>query len=144
MASTITAGTTSNTALNLSGDTTGLLALAPANGLTSFSGTGYAPTTTLTDSATIAWATTTSQVATFTFVSTNRTMGAPTGLVNGGFYALCVIQNAGSNTLTWNSVFKWAGGSAPTLTTSAGAKDFFVFRSDGTNLYEQGRALGDA
>jgi hypothetical protein len=65
-------------------------------------------------------------------------MGAPTGLVNGGFYALCVIQNAGSNTLTWNSVFKWAGGVAPTLSTAAGAKDFFIFRSDGTNLYQQG------
>jgi hypothetical protein len=71
-------------------------------------------------------------------------MGAPTGLVNGGFYALAVIQNAGSNTLTWNSVFKWQGGTAPTLSTGASAKDYFVFRSDGTNLYEQGRALGDA
>ena len=140
MASTITAGTTTNTALNLSGDTSGLLSLAPANGLTSFSGTGYAPTTTLTDAATIAWATTTSQVATFTFVSSNRTMGAPTNLINGAFYALAVIQNSGSNTLSWNSVFKWINGAAPVLSTAAGAKDYFVFRSDGTNLYQQGIA----
>ena len=68
-------------------------------------------------------------------------MGAPTGLVNGAFYALAVIQNAGSNTITWNSVFKWTGGTAPTLSTGASAKDYFVFRSDGTNLYEQGRSL---
>mgnify|MGYP006300428985 CR=1 FL=1 len=107
-------------------------------------GTAYSPNITLTDAATIAWDTSTGQVATFTFVSSNRTMGAPTNLVNGGFYALAVIQNAGSNTLTWNSIFKWANGSAPTLSTAASAKDYFTFRSDGTNLYEQGRALGDA
>ena len=107
-------------------------------------GTGYSPNITLTDAATIAWDTSTGQVATFTFVSSNRTMGAPTNLVNGGFYALAVIQNSGSNTLTWNSVFKWPGGTAPTLSTGAGAKDYFTFRSDGTNLYQQGSSLGVA
>ena len=107
-------------------------------------GTGYSPNITLTDAATIAWDTSTGQVATFTFVSSNRTVGAPTNLVNGGFYGLAVIQNGGSNTLTWNSVFKWTGGVAPTLSTAASAKDYFVFRSDGTNLYEQGRSLGVA
>jgi hypothetical protein len=99
--------------------------------------TGWSPNFALTDAATIAWDTT-NQVATFTFVSTNRTMGAPTNLKNGAFYALAVIQNAGSNTLTWNSVFKWAAGTAPTLSTAAAAKDYFTFRSDGTNLYQQG------
>jgi len=98
---------------------------------------GWAANTALTDAATIAWDTT-NQVATFTFVSSNRTMGAPTNLKNGAFYALAVIQNAGSNTLTWNAVFKWAAGTAPTLSTAAGAKDYFTFRSDGTNLYQQG------
>jgi hypothetical protein len=103
-------------------------------------GTAYSPNFNLTDAATIAWDTATAggQVATFTFVSSNRTMGAPTNLINGAFYALAVIQNAGSNTLTWNSVFKWAAGTAPTLSTAAGAKDYFTFRSDGTNLYQQG------
>ena len=98
---------------------------------------GWAANTALTDAATVAWDTN-NQVATFTFVSSNRTMGAPTNLKNGAFYALAVIQNAGSNTLTWNSVFKWAAGVAPTLSTAAGAKDYFTFRSDGTNLYQQG------
>ena len=105
--------------------------------------TGWSANTALTDAATVAWDTT-NQVATFTFVSTNRTMGAPTNLKNGAFYALSIVQNAGSNTLTWNSVFKWAGGTAPKLSTAAAAKDYFVFRSDGTNLYEQGRSLGVA
>lgn len=142
--STISAGTTTTTALVQTGDTTGILTFSPANGATVFNGTGYSPNLTLTDATTVNWDTSLGQVATFTFVSNNRTMGAPTNLKNGAFYALAVIQNAGSNTLTWNSVFKWAGGTAPTLSTAAGAKDYFVFRSDGTNLYEQGRALGDA
>jgi VCBS repeat-containing protein len=127
-------GSDTNINLQLSPKGTGYVQTAAA----------YSPNLTLTDAATIAWDTSTGQVATFTFVSTNRTMGAPTNLKNGAFYALAVIQNGGSNTLTWNSVFKWAGGSAPTLSTAAGAKDYFTFRSDGTNLYEQGRALGDA
>lgn len=111
---------------------------------TNFTAQQYFGNVALTDAATISWAANTAQTATFTFVSNNRTMGAPTGLVNGAFYALAVIQNAGSNTLTWNSVFKWTGGVAPTLSTGAAAKDYFVFRSDGTNLYEQGRSLGVA
>jgi len=111
---------------------------------TNFTAQQYFGNVALTDAATISWAASTAQVATFTFVSSNRTMGAPTGLVNGAYYGLAVIQNAGSNTLTWNSVFKWTGGTAPTLSTAAGAKDYFVWRSDGTNLYEQGRSLGVA
>lgn len=109
-----------------------------------FSGAGYVANVALTDAATIAWDTNAAQVATFTFVSSSRTMGAPTNLVNGAFYALAVIQNTGSHTLSWNAVFKWASATAPTLSTAAGAKDYFVFRSDGTNLYEQGRSLGVA
>jgi hypothetical protein len=116
----------------------------PTNNRLSIVGTGYSPNIALTDAATIAWDTTTGQVATFTFVSSNRTVGAPTGLVSGAFYALAVIQNSGSNTLTWNAVFKWTAGTAPTLSTAASAKDYFVFRSDGTNLYEQGRSQGVA
>jgi hypothetical protein len=139
------AGNTAVSSFNISNTTDGLTALTIAsNGITSIPSTGYSPNITLTDAATIAWDTSTGQVATFTFVSSNRTMGAPTNLVNGGFYALAVIQNGGSNTLTWNSVFKWASGTAPTLSTAASAKDYFTFRSDGTNLYQQGSSLGVA
>ena len=105
-------------------------------------GTGYSPNIALSDAATIAWDTAAGQVATFTFVSSNRTVGAPSRLVSGAFYALAVIQNAGSNTLSWNAVFKWANGTAPILSTAPGARDYFVFRSDGTNLHEQGRSQG--
>jgi len=117
--------------------------VAPATA-TNFTAQQYFGTSTLTDGATISWAVGAAQVATVT-IAGNRTFGAPTGLVSGAFYSLNVIQDAtGSRTITWNAVFKWTGGTAPTLSTAASAKDFFVFRSDGTNLYEQGRSLGVA
>ena len=117
--------------------------VAPATA-TNFTAQQYFGASTLTDGATISWAVGAAQVATVT-IAGNRTFGAPTGLVSGAFYSLNVIQDAtGSRTITWNAVFKWTGGTAPTLSTAASAKDFFVFRSDGTNLYEQGRSLGVA
>lgn len=127
----------STTNITIGSSVSGATSTTTHNGVNLFTGVGYSANFALTDAATIAWDSN-NQVATFTFVSSNRTMGAPTNLVNGGFYALAVIQNAGSNTLTWNSVFKWAAGTAPTLSTAAGAKDYFTFRSDGTNLYQQG------
>jgi hypothetical protein len=135
------AATTASPVLSAQGSDTNIdLTLTPKGAGYLKINSAYSPNLTLTDAATVAWDTSTAggQVATFTFVSTNRTMGAPTNLKNGAFYALAVIQNGGSNTLTWNSVFKWAAGTAPTLSTAAGAKDYFTFRSDGTNLYQQG------
>jgi hypothetical protein len=107
-------------------------------------GTGYSLPITLTDASTIAWDTNLGQTATVTLTD-NRTVGAPTNLKDGAYYGLAVYQDAtGSRTLTWNSVFKWERAEAPTLSTAASAKDFFTFRSDGTNLYEQGRTQGVA
>lgn len=89
---------------------------------------------TLTDAATIAWDTASGRVGTVT-LGANRTFGAPTNLKVGS-YILNVIQDGtGSRTITWNSVFKWPGGIAPVLTTTAAARDLFSFYSDGTNLY---------
>lgn len=89
---------------------------------------------TLTDAATISWDTSLGQVATVTLGGA-RTMAAPTNL-KVGTYILHVIQDgSGGRTLTWNSVFKWPAGVAPTLTSTAGRRDLFSFVSDGTNLY---------
>lgn len=107
-------------------------------------GTAYSATITLTDGANIDWNTANGQVAKVTLAG-NRTFNAPTNLQDGAFYSLEIIQDGtGSRTASWNSVFKFTGATAPTLTTDANAKDYIVFRSDGTNLYEQGRSLGVA
>ena len=75
-------------------------------------------------------------------LTANTTFDAPTQMVDGAFYSLIIIQDGtGGRTASWNTVFKWAAGTAPTLTTTASAKDIFVWRSDGTNMYEVGRQL---
>lgn len=90
---------------------------------------------TLTDGTTVNWDTNSGNFATLT-LGGNRTLAAPTNLKNGGSYVLILKQDAtGTRTVTWNAVFKWAGGTAPTLTTTASATDILTFISDGTNLY---------
>ncbi len=89
---------------------------------------------TLTDAATIAWNLNTQQKAKVT-LGANRTLGAPTNMVNGGEYSLIVVQDGtGGRTLAYNAVFKWSGG-APVLSTAIGAIDVLFFESDGTNMY---------
>ena len=52
--------------------------------------------------------------------------------VEGQIYAIMVIQDGtGSRTVTWPSTVKWAGGSAPTLTTTASRTDVIYFIYDG-------------
>lgn len=97
--------------------------------------------TTLTFNATQDWNLSTNQVCQLTLTN-NTTFDAPTNIQDGGFYSITLIQDGtGSRTAAWNAVFKWAGGTAPTLTTTANAKDILVFRGDGTNLLEVGRQL---
>jgi hypothetical protein len=137
--------TTNGTALNwatLSSSSLSDAALIPLeNVANAFTAQQYFSEITLTDAATISWVVSTAQVAKVT-ITANRTMGAPNGMVNGAFYSLMVIQDgSGSKTLSWNSLFKWTSRTAPTLTTTANARDLFIFRSDGTNLYEVGRSL---
>jgi hypothetical protein len=104
--------------------TTGVFNIASANVLSQV----------LTDGATVSWNIALGQIATVTLAG-NRTMAAPTNL-KVGRYVLYVKQDAvGTRLMTWNSVFKWANGTAPTLTTNANATDVLRFDSDGTNLY---------
>lgn len=97
--------------------------------------------TTLTDASTISWDARINQTTKVT-LGGNRTMAAPTNLVAGFTYIIRVIQDGtGSRTITWNAVFKWSVGSAPTLSTGAGKVDLISFYCDGTNLI--GSALLD-
>ena len=126
---------------NTSADTGAFTSLSTSLNLV-VNGQGYSPTLTLTDGATIDWNTDSGQVAKVTLAG-NRTLNAPTNLENGAYYGLQIIQDGtGGRTLAFNAVFKFAGGTAPTLSTAANAIDFFNFRSDGTNLFEQGQTLG--
>jgi len=95
----------------------------------------YTPTATLTDQATIAWNLEDEQYAKVT-LGGNRTLGAPTSMKDGGWYTLRIIQDAtGSRTLSYNAVFKFPDGQAPTLSTGAGDVDVLVCTSDGTSMF---------
>lgn len=93
----------------------------------------------LTDASTITWNASTQQVAKVLLtaaVGATRALGAPSNLVDGGTYILRVTQSStGSNALTYNAVYKWPGGVAPTLSTANNAIDILTFISDGTNMY---------
>jgi hypothetical protein len=67
----------------------------------------------------------------------SRQVGAPTNMVAGQWGTIKVIQDAsGGRTLSWNAAFKWAGGSAPVLTTTAGGVDHigFLVEDDGSTI----------
>jgi len=91
--------------------------------------------TTLTYDATQDWNLATNQVCKVTLTG-NVTFDAPTNQVDGSVYVITIIQDGtGSRLLSGvNTVFKFAGATVPTLTTTASAKDVFTFISDGTNM----------
>ena len=106
-----------------------------------FTATQNFDATTLTDAASISWDASANQVTSVTLAG-DRTFAAPTNMVDGGVYVLTIVQDAtGTRVPSFNAVFKFAGGTAPTLTTTAAARDILVFNSDGTNMYEIGRSL---
>ena len=90
---------------------------------------------TLTPGASIAWNLDDNQVATVT-LDQNSTLANPTNQQAGATYVVIVKQPAGNNyTLAFGSAYKFAGGTAPTMTASNGAVDIFTFISDGTDMF---------
>lgn len=61
----------------------------------------------------------------------NITLAAPTNPLSAQNLGIHIIQDAtGSRTVTWNSVFKWAGAVPPTLTILANGRDFVACTYD--------------
>ena len=64
----------------------------------------------------------------------NATITMPTA-TSGKSSIMYLKQDAtGSRTVTWSTV-KWAGGTAPTITSTASRQDILSFFADGTNWY---------
>lgn len=63
--------------------------------------------------------------------STTLTLTNPTTKV----YIFEIEQTTGSKTITWPGTVVWPGGVAPTLSTTAGKKDFVTLVYTGTNFY---------
>ncbi len=64
----------------------------------------------------------------------NRTLALSSASV-GQQFTIVLIQGAGSNTVTWFTTIKWAGGSPPTLSAAASAIDVFTFKCVASNQY---------
>ena len=87
---------------------------------------GSAAFITLTDAATVAWDVSGGFNAKVT-LGGNRVIGAPTNLLDGVTYVLDLIQDAtGSRVPTWNAIWDFGQGGAPTLNTAAGKVDSVV------------------
>ena len=140
----------------ITGDTSGQLALQGA-GVTQLTvtstGVSFASAVPLPSGSTLTNPTVTNYTETrytansstaITLDLTNGTMqditltGSPTitmpAASAGKSFLLMLRTGAGGYTVTWSTV-KWAGGTAPTLTSTASRMDMFSFFSDGTNWY---------
>ena len=96
---------------------------------------------TLVDGANIDWDVSLGASAVVT-LGGDRTFNAPTKFIEGQYYTLRVDQDGtGTRLITWNGVFKWAGGTAPTLSTGVNDIDWFTFTTDGTDWFGQTHGL---
>ena len=91
----------------------------------------------LTDGTTIDWnGSTNGQVVAVT-LGGNRTMNAPTNIVQYAMYVLRVTQDGtGSRTLGFNTAYKFGTAGAPALTTTAGKVDILGFVGGSGNTLE--------
>ena len=64
----------------------------------------------------------------------NATITMPTATSGKSFIMYLKQDATGSRTVTWSTV-KWAGGTAPTITSTASKMDILSFFADGTNWY---------
>lgn len=82
------------------------------------------PAQTLTDAASIVSDWNVSALYNITLTASGHTIKAPSNLIQGASVRFVVTQDStGSRTVTWDTPFQWAGGTAPTLTTTAAHYD---------------------
>ena len=75
----------------------------------------------------------------------NRVLAVSNAIVGDKFLLRLQQDSSGSRTVTWFSHIKWAGGSAPTLTTTAHKADllgFLAASGDGSNIWYDGLVVG--
>jgi len=109
-------------------------------GAIKFNDLAYIPQQALTSSSNaVAWDTQAKPNA-YHLTTENTTFSAPTNPVEGAFICL-EINYDGSHTIAFNTVFEFAGSTAPTFTSTDGKTDILVFRYNGAVWQEVGRTL---
>ena len=81
-------------------------------------------------------ATDTTQASMFTLtLANNATLANPSGMSDGASLVWRITQDAtGNRSLTYGSLFRWPGGTAPALSTAPGSIDVLSAVYDGTHL----------
>ena len=134
--------TGSNPSISATGDDTnvGLEFSTKGTGAIKFNDLAYIPQQALTSSSNaVAWDTQAKPNA-YHLTTENTTFSAPTNAVEGAF--ICVeINYNGSHTIAFNTVFEFAGSTAPTFTSADGKTDILVFKYNGAIWQEVGRTL---
>ena len=123
------------------GDTNiGIDLTTKGTGLIKFNDLAYIPQQALTSSSNaVAWDVQAKPNA-YHLTTENTTFSAPTNPVEGAF--ICVeINYNGSHTIAFNTVFEFAGSTAPTFTSTDGKTDILVFKYNGSIWQEVGRTL---
>lgn len=95
----------------------------------------YGDITADSDGATITFNMATTNLHTVT-LGGNRTLALSNVSVGQTFMLRLVQDGTGSRTVTWFSTIKWAGGSAPTLTTTPSKADVFGFLCTSSGNYD--------
>ena len=134
--------TGNNPILSATGDDTniGIDITTKGNGLIKFNDLAYYPEASITSSSNaVAWDSQASPNAKHT-TTENTTFSAPSNSTTGSFISLN-IQYGGTHTIAFNTVFEFAGSTAPTFTSVSGQSDHLVFRYNGTVWQEMGRTL---
>ena len=109
-------------------------------GAIKFNDLAYIPQQALTSSSNaVAWDTQAKPNA-YHLTTENTTFGVPTNPVEGAF--ICIeINYDGSHTIAFNTVFEFAGSTAPTFTSTDAKTDILVFKYNGAVWQEVGRTL---
>jgi hypothetical protein len=109
-------------------------------GYIKFNDLAYIPQQALTSSSNaVAWDVQAKPNA-FHLTTENTTFSAPTNAVEGSFVSL-EINYDGAHTIAFNTVFEFAGSTAPTFTSTDGKTDILIFRYNGSVFQEVGRSL---
>lgn len=121
----------------VSGTAVNLSSVQTLTGKKTFAGT-VSTTTTLTPSA-AATATCNLDLGNLFFITMpagNITIALSNASVGQCFVIRILQDGGGSRTVTWFTTIRWAGGTAPTLTTTASKADTFGFICTGSGTYD--------
>ena len=134
--------TSNNPSISATGSDTnvGLEFSTKGTGAIKFNDLAYIPQQAITSSSNaIAWDSQAKANA-YHLTTENTTFSAPSNSIEGAFI-IVEIQYGGSHSIGWNTVFEFAGSTAPTFTSTSGKTDIMVFKYNGAVWQEVGRTL---